>query len=274
LCLPSIIYSVNSVIPSLMLSAQIADRYVLLAPLGSGGEAHVFRARDEQSGEEVAVRLALGHVSSVMTAAPAFENEHWVRFIDSGIDPQHGAYQVFELLEGQTLGEIVAREPLGCEAWRDFVEQALVAIEALHQANWVHGDLNAGNFMSTSTGWKLIELPFYRFETAAARSTMFGSIYTLAPEQIDGAKASVPSDLYALGCLAYFAASGQWPHGGDSIRQIAFDRLTLLPADLCELAPQLPATWSEWVMKLLARQPSERPPSAAAARQLLAEAVA
>jgi eukaryotic-like serine/threonine-protein kinase len=257
-----------------MNSAPIADRYVLLAPLGSGGEAHVFRTRDEQGGGEVAVRLALGDVSSVMTAAPAFANEHWVRFIDSGIDPQHGAYQIFELLEGQTLGEIIARQPLGCDAWREFVEQALGAIEALHHANWVHGDLNAGNFMRTNAGWKLIELPFYRFETSAARSAMFGSIHTLAPEQIDGAKASVASDLYSLGCLAYFAACGRWPHAGESMRQIAFDRLTLPPADLRELAPQLPAAWSEWVMKLLSRQPSERPPTAAAARQLLAEAVA
>jgi serine/threonine protein kinase len=177
-------------------------------------------------------------------------------------------------LEGQNLGEIVARSPLGREEWRELVDQSLRAVEALHHANWVHGDLNAGNFLRTSAGWKLIELPFYRFETPAARTALFGSIYTLAPEQIDGAKPSAASDLYSLGCLYYFAASGHWPHEGESARQIALDRLMLPAAGLRGLAPQLPAAWCEWTLKLLATKPSERLASALAARQLLAEAVA
>ena len=84
-----------------MIDARIADRYVLLAPIGSGGEARVYRARDETSGTEVAVRLALAEVASVISAPPPSSHENWVRYFDSGIDPQHGAYQVFELLEGE-----------------------------------------------------------------------------------------------------------------------------------------------------------------------------
>src|SRR5262249_30982921 len=159
--------------------------------LGSGGEARVFRAQDDSSGNEVAVRLALETVNAVISAAPALEHEGWVRFIDAGLDPQHGAYQVFELLEGQTLGEIVKAAPLARDDWRAFVDQSLAAVKALHLANWVHGDINADNFLRTSSGWKLLELPFCRFEAPAGRSTMFGSIYTLAPEQIDGAKPGV-----------------------------------------------------------------------------------
>ncbi|HEX4138769.1 MAG TPA: serine/threonine-protein kinase [Candidatus Methylacidiphilales bacterium] len=257
-----------------MIHTRIADRYVLLAPLGAGGEARVFRARDEQSGGEVAVRLALVPVASVLSAAPGLTHEGWVRFIDSGIDPQHGAYQVFELLEGQTLGEIVPTAPLPRGPWREFVGQSLAAVEALHRVNWVHADLNADNFFRTAAGWKLLELPFHRFETPAARSTMFGSIYTLAPEQIDGAKPGVPSDLYSLGCLYYYAACGCWPHTGDTVQQIAIERLIHPAPDLRELSPGLPASWADWVMKLLALKPGDRFSSASTARQLLAEAVA
>jgi serine/threonine protein kinase len=257
-----------------MISTRIADRYVLLAPLGSGGEARVFRARDEQGGGEVAVRLALGDVKAVMSAPTAQLNPAWVRYIDSGIDPQHGAYQVFELLEGKTLGEMVKDGFMDANMWRPFVDRSLSAIESLHQANWIHGDINADNFMLTGNGWKLIELPFYHFETPAARSTMFGSIYTIAPEQIDGSVPSVRSDLYSLGCLYYRAACGGWPHSGNSAQEVAIHSLMHPADDLKGETQRIPAPWCDWVMRLIALEPNDRPPSVAAARQLLAEAVA
>jgi len=257
-----------------MIQTRIADRYVLLAPLGSGGEARVFRARDDQGGGEVAVRLALGPVNSVVSAAPAVTDERWVRFFDSGIDPQHGAYQVFELLEGRTLGSITETAILDVSLWRPFADQSLAAVDALHQAGWIHGDINADNFILTATGWKLLELPFYRFETPAARSTMFGSIYTIAPEQIDGAEPSARSDLYSLGCLYYRAASGDWPHAGNSAQEVAIHSLMHPADDLKGETQRIPAPWCDWVMRLNALKPNDRPPSVAAARQLLAEAVA
>ncbi len=257
-----------------MISTRIADRYVLLAPLGSGGEARVFRARDEQGGGEVAVRLALGQVTSVVSAAPATGHERWVHFIDSGMDPQHGAYQVFELLEGKTLGEMIKDGAMDAGTWRPFVDQSLDAVEAVHLANWAHGDINADNFMLTGGGWKLIELPFFHFETPVQRSAIFGSIYTLAPEQIDGAKPNVRSDLYSLGCLYYYAAAGRWPQEGSTIQEIAISRLMRPAADLKGETARVPAPWCDWVMRLLASNPTDRPPSIAAARQLLAEAVA
>jgi serine/threonine protein kinase len=257
-----------------MTSVRLADRYVLLAPLRSGGEARVFRARDDQSGNDVAVRLALAGARAAVGAPPALSHDGWVRFIDSGIDPQHGAYQVFELLEGRTLGEVARHGRLSRHDWRAFVDQSLAAVEAIHRAGRVHGDLNADNFFRTPFGWKLLDLPFFRFEVPAGRSSMFGSVYTLAPEQIDGAAASARSDLYSLGCLYYYAACGQWPHPGDTMREIALERLLRAAPKLRDHASDLSAAWSDWVMTLLERAPGDRPPSLAAARQLLADAVA
>jgi serine/threonine protein kinase len=158
--------------------------------------------------------------------------------------------------------------------WRPFVDRSLSAVEALHQDNWIHGDINADNFMLTGKGWKLIELPFYRFETPAARSTIFGSIYTLAPEQIDGSKPNVRSDIYSLGCLYYRAACGGWPHAGNSAQEVAIHSLMHPADDLKGETQRIPAPWCDWVMRLIALKPNDRPPSLAAARQLLAEAVA
>jgi len=248
----------------------IDGRYELLETLGSGGEASVFRAQDGTTGDEVAIRLGLQ--PDILTApdeTPEAYHDGWVRLLTSGNDPEYGAYQIFELLEGRTLSQLIQSGPLDPEAWRLFVDQSLDAVEALHDAGWPHGDLNADNFFGTASGWKLLELPFLRFEPPAGRSALFGSIHTLAPEQIDGAQPNVQTDLYSLGCLYYYAASGAWPHPGASSQEVAIHCLRFAPEPLHDKAPGLPITWSGWVMNLLARKRDQRVSSVAAARQLL-----
>ena len=255
-----------------MKETLLEGRYLLLAAIGSGGEARVFRARDTATGHEVAARLALRPVSSAEPGALPPFHPGWVQLLHTGTDSQQGAYQIFELLEGPTLSWLVKSGPLSPEAWRHFVGQSLDAVAALHEAGWVHGDLNAENFIqagASGSNWKLLELPFLRFEPPEKRSTLFGSIYTLAPEQLEGKPADALADLYALGCLYYYAAAGEFPHSGGTSQEIAIARLRFAPASLVEKAPHLPAAWGDWVMTMLARASQDRFPSIAAARQLL-----
>ena len=249
----------------------VAGRYELGAPLGAGGEARVFRAHDRGTGDEVALRLtAPGDVDTPATPLPPLLHPGWVRLLDRGIDPDHGSFAAFELLHGDTLGAMVARRPLDPAAVVEFARQALYAVGALHAAGRVHGDLNAGNFLlHAGTTWKLLELPFHRDPAAPDRSPLFGSIYTLAPEQIEGRPPGVRSDLFSLGCLFYYAASGRYPHGEGSRADIAIGRLRFPPEPLEHLAPGLPPRFRDGIFRLLARDPSERPPSAEAACQLL-----
>jgi serine/threonine-protein kinase len=257
-----------------MENTLIDGRYLLHDALGSGGEARVFRATDTTTGENVAVRLALQPCAySGPDQLPPFHNG-WVRFLAMGADPLYGAYQVFELLEGRTLGQMVKSGPLDPDEWRLFVDQSLDAVEALHAIGWPHGDLNADNFFRTDSIWKLLELPFLRLDPPEGHTALFGSIHTLAPEQIDGARPDVGSDLYALGCLYYYAASGAYPHPGANSAEVAIHCLRFAPDPLGEKAPGLPASWSDWVMTLLAREPGDRFPTVAAARQLLGDAIA
>jgi serine/threonine protein kinase len=252
-----------------MENTLIDGRYLLLESIGTGGEARVFRARDQGTGGDVAVRLPLQSGLNTIQAELPPPHANWVQLLATGTDPHHGAYQVFELLEGRTLRQAIDYGPLNPSEWRAFVDQSLDAVEALHAAGWPHGDLNADNFFQTDLGWKLLELPFLRFAPPAGRSAAFGSIHTLAPEQIDGAPSSIQADLYSLGCLYYYAASGMYPHPGTTSVEVAIHCLRFPPELLEEKAPSLPASSSAWVMQLLARDPRDRPPSIAAARQLL-----
>ncbi|MCE0497026.1 MAG: serine/threonine protein kinase [Methylacidiphilales bacterium] len=251
-----------------MKDTLVGNRYLLIEPIGSGGEAQVFRARDNTTQNDVALRLPQQQSGGCVfpQTLPVF-HPGWVRLLDWGSDAQHGAYQVFELLDGQTLGQIVQTGPLDSEAWLDFVHQSLDAVGALHEAGFIHGDLNAGNLLRAADRWKLLELPFLHFDLPDVHSPLFGSIYTLTPEQLDGTPIDLRSDLYALGCLYYYAASGHYPHAGAGSREIAVNRLRFPPAPLDEIAPRLPAAWNAWVMTLLQREPQNRFPSALAARQ-------
>jgi serine/threonine protein kinase len=251
----------------------IDGRYLILDAVGAGGEARVFRARDNSTGNDVAIRLAMRSVTySPPGTLPVFPAS-WVQFYHWGNDTHHGAYQIYELLEGHTLGQMLTHGPFNTESWRIFVDQSLEAVTTLHETGWVHGDLNADNFflsISSQTGWKLLELPFLRFDPLEGRTSLFGSIHTLAPEQFMGIAPDVRSDLYALGCLYYLAASGQFPHTGSTNQEIAISRLRFPPTPLVEKAPEFPKYWCEWVMTLLESEPERRFPTAAeAARKLL-----
>jgi serine/threonine protein kinase len=247
----------------------IDGRYLLLAAIGSGGEARVFRAEDKTTEREVALRSALTLSKPSKHDHPPSFHSGWVKLLDWGFDDQVGAYQVFELLEGETLGQLIKSGPFDADSWRHFAEQSLDSVKALHDTGWVHGDLNADNFFANGAQWKLLELPFLRFEPPIGRSALFGSIHTLAPEQIDGAAPDAKSDLYALGCLYYYAAAGVYPHPGTTAQDVAIHCLRFAPEPLGEKAPHLPAAWATWVMNLLERDPRDRILDVAAAHQLL-----
>ncbi len=252
-----------------MKDTLLNQRYRLLEPIASGGEAQVWRARDEASNIEVAVRMAKRYGAFSTVPLPPPPHPGWVRLLDSGTGPGQGIWQIFELLPGPTLSTLVKSGPLDPESWRAFALQSLDAVAALHNAGWVHGDLNAENFIHAGPRWKLLELPFLRFDPPSARTALFGNIYTLSPEQIAGNHANAQSDLYALGCLYYAAASGEFPHAVGTNVQIAIERLRFDAAPLSAKAPAFPPAWTAWVMTLLARDPQNRPPSVAAARHLL-----
>jgi len=247
----------------------IAERYEIGEPLGHGGEARDFRARDREANNTVAIRFGERADASWHPVFPA-PRPGWVRQLDRGFDVQHGAFSTYELLEGETLAAIASRAPLGCATWLDFVRQSLGAVAALHEEGWVHGDLNAGNFLlDGGSTWKLLELPFHQAAPPESRSPLFGSIFTLAPEQIEGRRPDPRSDLYSLGCLYYYAACGAYPHAGGSEADVAVGRLRFAPAPLHELAPALPRHMVDWTLCLLARDAAERPTDAGAALRSL-----
>ncbi len=186
---------------------------------------------------------------------------------------------VMELLEGQSLHEIVKRAPLVPSDFNDVAEQSLEALIAAHQANLLHRDITPGNLMLT---WlpsgrmqlKLLDFGLAKFtgkpalQTVSQTGSVLGSIYFMAPEQFERTALDVRSDLYSLGCVLHYALTGDYPFRGESATEVMASHIRGDCADLQPLRPDVPPHVCRWVMRMLARNMDDRPSSA---REALAE---
>ena len=144
--------------------------------------------------------------------------------------------------------------------------QAAEALDALHSAGWMHGDVTPGNIHISPTGHvTLIDLSFARrgdeIGSAADRPIM-GTCSYIAPEYFTSAlRADIRSDLYSLGVVMFEMLSGRLPYLGKDLAALATQHRQSSPADLTRLAPHVPREVIRLVQQMTAREPLRRPQS-------------
>jgi hypothetical protein len=106
-------------------------------------------------------------------------------------------------------------------------------------------------------------------QTVDEEGFLLGSVYYLSPEQMEGASLDARSDLYSLGCTAYFALCSRNPFVGDTVAAVIHSHLDHAHVPLATLRPDLPAALAAWVERMMARDPADRPASAARALEEL-----
>lgn len=270
------------------------DRYVidLNALIGEGGISKVYRATDLELHRTVAVKRLKPFVD-VSHATPAgifhealtlasIQHPNIVQVFDCGMDDE-GAFIVLEYVRGRTLDQLTASgQRLGEEALVDVARQCLQGLIAAHALGILHRDIKPGNIMvvEMAGGWlhvKLLDFGMAKLahtptpQTVDANGRISGSVYTMAPEQFSGLDVDQRTDLYALGCVLYYAASGTYPFEGDTIAEIIHRHLQGKPRPLGELRPDLSPGFTGWIMHLLERLADRRPASSVEARRLLEE---
>ncbi len=140
--------------------------YEIVSPIGAGGMGEVYRARDTRLGREVAVKVLPSGLTGSDQARQRFERE--ARTISQLSHPNICAifdvgregeieYLVMELIEGQTLGERLAKGPLPLDQALRHGTQIADALEKAHRQGIVHRDLKPGNVMLTSAGAKVLD---------------------------------------------------------------------------------------------------------------------
>jgi serine/threonine protein kinase len=160
----------------------------------------------------------------------------------------------------------------------EFVEVArdgLDALSAAHSLGLLHLDLKSTNIMLTrlASGRRQVKLLDFglaamagdSLPVAKAGDVVMGSVYTVAPEQLDRRPPDVRTDLYAFGCVLYFALARREPFQGVSVDGVLDAHRRHVFRPLIERRPDLPLSLCSWVERLMARQPEDRPASARAA---------
>ena len=253
--------------------------YRILALLGVGGMGEVFRARDTRLDREVAVKvlpqrlaedpLALTRFAREAKAIAALSHPNIVSIFDFGrIDSI--AYIVTELLEGETLRDLIDRGPLG---WRQTCEIGAAVAEALgaaHSKQVVHRDVKPENVVVTHEGRvKILDFGLARSERFPSGEgdlsrqtlpgTVVGSTGYMSPEQVTASALLPTTDVFSLGCMLYEMLSGKRPFQRESVIQTL---AAILEEDPPALPGAVPHALKQAIAHCLAKKPGERYQSA------------
>jgi protein kinase-like protein len=246
--------------------ARIGD-FVLLGRLGSGGMGRVYLGR-EPSGRKVAVKVV--H-AALLEEDSSFRNRfrHEVEaakevggfwtpaIVDWDADAERPWYAC-AYIDAPTLHDVVRTSgPLDLRRIAALGAGLAAALAAVHRAGLVHRDLKPSNVMMADDGPRVIDFGIVRVLDGATRLTRTGvrllSLGFAPPEQMRGAKVTTASDVFALGAVLVFAATGHLPFPGAT--EAAVDRRMDQPPDL----DGVPVVLRDVLRRCLDREPGARP---------------
>jgi non-specific serine/threonine protein kinase len=249
--------------------ALLAGRYRVLEELGRGGMGVVHRGLDELLRRPVAIKLlpALDPTSRrrffrEARAAARLDHPHIVRVFDAG-ESESAAFLVMELIEGATLRACSSRLPL-----EEVARQLAWALSHAHGRAIVHRDLKPENVLVEQVAPLRLKLMDFGLASVqgSSRLTQAGAIvgtFTyLAPEQARGGPVDGRADLYSLGVLLYELGVGQPPFTGASPPAVVAQHLTAAPIPPREKNAEIAPAMEALILKLLAKDPAQRLPSA------------
>ncbi|MFF3497306.1 protein kinase [Streptomyces sp. NPDC002795] len=261
----------------------IHERYELQGLLGRGGMGEVWAARDLRLGRHVAVKLLRldRESSNPQRLALRFEREAQLtgrighpsvpQVHETGRHESDTLYIVMDLVEGHTLSTLLKeRGPFPVSVAATVAVQTADVLAHAHRIRVVHRDLKPSNLMLTENGTvKVLD-----FGIAAAlepapdeprltgTNDILGTPGFISPEQGLGKPATERSDLYALGCVLYEIVTGRPPYEieqGASPFYLVYRHLHEKPPPVTEHRADLPGEFADLVMRLLAKEPAERP---------------
>jgi serine/threonine-protein kinase len=263
----------------------LADRYQILGALGSGGMSRVYRARDRDLGEEVAIKTLLSSTVGTedeerllreVRICRRISHPNVVRVHDIGRFTG-GYFVTMELLDGSGLDQLIEEEaPLDLQRTKKLLTEIVGALAEAHRLKIVHRDLKPSNVMLCDGRVKVVDFGIARVADGSTghltqTGVTLGSPMYMAPEQIQGKPLTGACDIYSLGVIAYTLLAGREPFTGETTTAVALKQLYEPPPDLRELRPELPLPWIELIESMLAKSPDDRPASARELAGRLAE---
>lgn len=270
-------FSSISFSPHAMSGVVLGGRYRLEAMVGVGGMGSVYRARDLELDEPVALKMlrrekinhpgVLARFRQEVKLARRVTHRNIARMFDLG-EHQGEKFLTMEFIEGETVTVMQSRVA------RPSLDQVLQiglgiceGLSAAHDVGVIHRDLKPDNVMIQADGrvvitdfgiaWSLSELG-----SEDNSDTKTGTPIYMAPEQVESQPLSPQTDLYALGELLYQLVVGGPPWQASTLGGLLMKRLHLPPPNPAEKRPELPSSFCQLIQHLMATRPEDRPESA------------
>jgi serine/threonine-protein kinase len=269
----------------------LGGRYELDTLLATGGQGQVWRARDTVLSRPVAVKVLRSEFTGDPTFLARFRAEaqhaalvahrHIAALFDYGELDDAGtgerlAFLVMELVEGESLADLLAREGrLPAPRTLAILRQAADALAAAHAAGLVHRDVKPGNVLVAADG--SIKLTDFGIAVSASSlpltqtGQVVGTAHYISPEQAEGARAGAASDVYALGLVGYECLAGRRAFDGENSVQIALSHLRDTPDPLPDDVPQQVRVL---IQRATVRDPARRLPDGGAFRDAIDDVLA
>jgi serine/threonine-protein kinase len=275
---------VREVVTDPLLGKLLGERFQVQEQIGQGASGTIYRAEHVTLRRRVAIKvlhaelsrddLAVERFRREATTVAEIDNEHIVEIHDFGRTPDGRLYLAMELLEGETLDNVLAQEPSGTktlsvERVADVLIQVGEALMEAHAIGYVHRDLRPRNvYLAVRRGKanfvKLLDFGLSKLvETdAQAASTSLGMTFGdpryMSPEQARGDRIDRRADIYQLGCVAYEMLTGSPPFTGNRVFDILTKQVTEIPDPLPTRRPGVPLWMEAAVAKMLAKDPENR----------------
>lgn len=276
---------------SAMTSQQIIGRYEVLEELGHGAMGTVYRAKDPAMDRIVALKtirteILTGQQGSEFRerfyrearAAGALAHPGIVPVFDVG-EHDGTPFLVMEFIKGRTLAD-AARigERLPLERVCEIGQQIAEALGYAHTKGVVHRDIKAANILLTSRESYGIERPkitdFGVAKLASVQITttgqMLGTPAFMPPEQFSGGPIDGRTDLFALGVILYWMATGEYPFPGENLITVSYKVMHTEPVPPSKLNPAVPEALDHLILKCLAKNPADRYQTGAELAQAMA----
>jgi eukaryotic-like serine/threonine-protein kinase len=259
-----------------MIGHTLSGRYELLARVGGGGMALVYKARDLLLNRFVAVKVLREQFTNdedfvkrfrrEAQAAASLSHPNIVSIYDVGqVEDTH--YIVMEYIEGANLNEIIReRAPLQTEESVRITMQICDALEHAHQNQIIHRDIKPHNILIGNNGRvKVTDFGIARAVTSSTitqTGAVVGSVHYFSPEHAKGVTTGEKSDLYSLGIVLYQMLTGRLPFLGESPISVALKHLQEPFEQPRNVNPHIPQSVENIILKAMRKNPQERYQSA------------
>jgi len=260
-----------------MIGSELGGRYEIIARIGGGGMAVVYKAYDTLLHRYVAVKVLreqfvhdeefIQRFLREARSAASLSHPNVVSIYDVGQD-KDTHYIVMEYIEGGTLNDIIKeRAPLQPEEAVRIASQICDALDHAHQNGIIHRDIKPHNILLSSKNGrvKVTDFGIARAATASGitqTGAVLGSVHYFSPEHAKGVQQGEKSDIYSLGAVLYQMVTNRLPFPGDSPISVALKHLQENIEEPRAINPLIPQSLENIILKAMRKDPNERYASA------------